>query len=239
MHPVPEDLDLARLKAVVFDVDGTLYRQAPLRRAMALRLLRAHLFRPLRGLRTLRVIGAYRRAQEHLRDAPAGGDLATAQLQWAAERTGVDRSDVAACVARWMEEAPLDLLPRLVQPGLAALLGALRARGLRLGVLSDYPAGPKLHALGLDGLFDAVLCAQAPEIGVFKPHPRGLQVVLERLGVAKEEALYVGDRVEVDAVAAAAAGVTCVILAPGTGAAAATFHQVTSYPQLQQRLFPS
>jgi len=37
---------------VVFDVDGTLYRQGSLRRAMALRLALAHLFRPVLGLST-------------------------------------------------------------------------------------------------------------------------------------------------------------------------------------------
>ena len=33
------------LKAVIFDLDGTLYQQRPLRRAMTLKLIRAHLLR--------------------------------------------------------------------------------------------------------------------------------------------------------------------------------------------------
>ena len=69
-------------------------------------------------------------------------------------------------------------------------------------MLSDYQAMPKLRALGIADLFDEVLSAQDPDIGVFKPDPRGLEVALQRLDVRPAEALYVGDRVEVDAIAA-------------------------------------
>jgi putative hydrolase of the HAD superfamily len=109
----------------------------------------------------------------------------------------------------------------------------LRASGLRLGVLSDYPPEAKLAALGVGDLFDAVLCAQAPEVGVFKPNPRGILVLLERLGVAPSEALYVGDRAEVDAAAARAAGVACAILSSKAGGAGDGFLSVTSYAELR------
>ena len=49
-HPV--------VKAVIFDVDGTLYRQRPLRRAMAVRLVAGHLLHPIRGMRTARILAA-------------------------------------------------------------------------------------------------------------------------------------------------------------------------------------
>jgi putative hydrolase of the HAD superfamily len=235
-------LDGASLKAIVFDVDGTLYRQSPLRRAMALRLLSAHIGQPLHGLRTFRVLSAYRKAQEHLRltaDGPSP-DLAEAQLRFACERTKSERAFVTACVERWMEREPLDLLAPCVRPGLREFLQHCKTRGLRLGVLSDYPAETKLKALGLGGLFDVVLCAQAPEVGAFKPHPRGLQVALERLGVTAAESLYVGDRAEVDAAAAAAAGVRCAIIARPAGATIdRTWLEVAEYAQLREVLFPS
>lgn len=200
------------VKAIVFDVDGTLYHQAPLRRAMALRLARAHALRPLRGWRTMRIISAYRHAQESMRDDAIVGDLHQAQIDAAATRTGASADDVAQCVARWMEDEPLQFVGRYVRTGLAELLDNLRRRGVLLAVLSDYPADAKLTAMGLAGRFDAVLCAQDPEIGVFKPDPHGILVALERLGVSPEDAMYIGDRVDVDAVAAHAAGVACVIL---------------------------
>jgi HAD superfamily hydrolase (TIGR01509 family) len=200
---------------------------------MALRLARAHILQPMRGITTLRILRAYRHGQEALRDGPVGGDLALAQLRFAADATGASPATVQETVTRWMDEAPLDLLPAAAFPGMQSFVLGLRASGLRLGVLSDYPPAAKLAALGVGDLFDAVLCAQAPEVGVFKPNPRGILVLLERLGVAPSEALYVGDRVEVDAAAARAAGVACAILSSKAGRTADGCLSVTSYAELR------
>jgi phosphoglycolate phosphatase/putative hydrolase of the HAD superfamily len=202
----------AYVKALVFDIDGTLYRQPPLRRAILLRLLAMMAVRPAHGWRTVRVLREYRRAQETLRLAAAETDIAEAQISLTCDRTHVDRRSVVDCVRRWMDEEPLALLPRYVQPGLLEFLRACKARGLCLAALSDYPAQAKLEALGVADLFDVVLAAQDPDIDVFKPNPRGLLVALERLGSTPSETLYVGDRIDVDVPTAEAAGVGCVIV---------------------------
>ena len=224
-------------EAVIFDLDGTLYRQEPLRRAMLIRLARAHAFRPLKGLRTARVLGAYRRAQEHLRDsAIVSEDLAGAQLRLACESGNADPAFVTECVARWMEQDPLEILHRHIQPGLVDFLQECKQRGLRLGLFSDYPADAKLTALGLDGLFDVVLTAQSPGVGAFKPDPRGLLLVAERLGVSPDLCVYVGDRAAVDAAAAHSAGMASFILAKR---AKHNEHwtAVSGYAELHERLF--
>jgi FMN phosphatase YigB (HAD superfamily) len=230
----------APIKAIVFDVDGTLYRQGPVRRAMFARLASELLINPVRGWRTMRALKAYRDAQEHLRRWPAGGDVATAQYALACERASVDRESMAACVAEWMEQKPLTVLPRFGQPGMLGVLHTCRAQGVRLGALSDYPAQDKLKALGLEGLFDVVLCAQQSSVNVFKPNPKGLLRAMESLGTAASETLYVGDRLDVDLPTAQAAGVRCVIIAHGgqrAGSAGCTL--VTSYSELQRLLWPS
>jgi HAD superfamily hydrolase (TIGR01509 family) len=227
-----------RLKAVIFDVDGTMYRQVPLRRAMLLRLVRTHLAHPVKGWRTIRTLSAYRRAQEDLR-GEMSGDMAEAQIRITCERTGSDRASVMDCVERWMEQEPLGLLPRCRHSGLVEFLRACKARGLRLAALSDYPAAAKLQALGIADLFDAVLCAQSPEVGVFKPHPRGLIVVAERLGVSVDECLYVGDRAAVDAAAAEAAGMPCAIVTRDKALSSDIHQAVASYLELQELLFGS
>ncbi len=66
-------------------------------------------------------------------------------------------------------------------------------------------------AMGIRPYFDAVVSAQDSEVRRFKPHPRGLEVTLARLGVEPGQACYIGDRPEVDAAAARAAGLECVI----------------------------
>ncbi|MGH9941202.1 MAG: HAD family hydrolase [Pyrinomonadaceae bacterium] len=210
--------DLSRLKAIIFDVDGTLYRQGRLRRLMLLRLLKAHLTRPRRGYATLKALRAYRNAQEAMRQGDqcgGGGDLAAQQLRLACARAGVEADAMAACVARWMEQEPLDLLGGALRAGVFELLRAAKERGLRLGVCSDYPASRKLAAMRLANFFEVVVSAQDSEVRRFKPDPRGLEVALQRLGVAPHEALYVGDRMETDAVAARRAGISCVIVGDG------------------------
>jgi putative hydrolase of the HAD superfamily len=220
-------LDPTRLEAVIFDVDGTLYSQASLRRAMARRLVRAYLTRPFLGVRTFRVLEAYRKAQEHLRDAAEGPyhDLAEVQLRLACERSGSKREFVGVCVERWMEQEPLALLAARIRPGLMEFVQACRAWRLKLGVLSDYPAETKLNALGLGDVFDVVVAAQSRDIGVFKPDPRGLLVIAERLGVRPAACVYVGDRMGIDDVAAACAGMTSILVGDEFG-----------YPELSRAL---
>ena len=163
--------------------------------------------------------------------------MAESQLSLAANRTGFDQDRIARDVNRWIEEAPLDLLKRYARPGLTSLLVSLRTRGIKLAVLSDYQPMPKLRALGIADLFDEVLCAQDPEIGVFKPDPRGLEVVLQRLDVRPTEALYVGDRAEIDAIAARAAGVPCAIFSRARrDTADDAFVHITRFSELRSSL---
>jgi HAD superfamily hydrolase (TIGR01549 family) len=221
------------LEAVLFDLDGTLYRQEPLRRAMLWRLVRAHVRRPFGGYRTARILGAYRRAQEHLRDAAMrSDDLAAAQLEWVCQRTGTSPATVADCVSRWMEQEPLKIIARYTQPGLIDFLSSCKQRGLRLGLLSDYPAEAKLRALKLESAFDVVLSAQSPSVGAFKPDPRGLLALAKQLEVHPANSVYIGDRAEVDAAAAKAAGMSCFILTSRAERGHGSWTAVRSYAEL-------
>lgn len=206
-------LEPARFKAILFDVDGTLYRLEPVRRALVYRLLRAHFSRPKEGLEAIRALRAYRAALEHSRvQTPNGSDLAQHQVQLAADWTGIPPARVRSYVTRWMEREPLDLLRRFRRDGLSELLTLAGEHDLRLAVCSDYPAMKKLAAMGVTSYFDAVVQAQDADVQRFKPDPRILQVALSRLGVREAEALYVGDRPEVDAETARRAGVVCAII---------------------------
>jgi FMN phosphatase YigB (HAD superfamily) len=205
------DSRVGRVKALVFDLDGTLYRNAPVRTAMALRLASYVARDPWAGWRAVRFLNAYRQSQEILRtrvDHVGDGE----QLALACRRTGTDAVWAAGIVARWMEQIPLDLVRRYMRPGLPELLEAARRRGFRIGLFSDYPAEAKLAAIGVAQFFDVVVSAQDPEVRRFKPSPRGLEVTLRRLGVARHHALYIGDRPDVDAAAARNAGISCVII---------------------------
>jgi HAD superfamily hydrolase (TIGR01549 family) len=227
-------------EALIFDLDGTLYRQAGLRRAMLLRLVRAHAWRPVRGWRTARILGAYRRAQESLRDSSlVTDDLGAAQLRWTCERLKSDPIDISECVTLWMEREPLAILGRYLYSDLIDFLEACRGQGLRLGLFSDYPAEAKLEALRVRGFFEVVLTAQSPEVGAFKPNPRGLLAVARALDVHPADCLYIGDRPEVDAAAARAAGMACCIIGRERSGRGGEWTPVASYAELGRHLLPA
>jgi putative hydrolase of the HAD superfamily len=99
-------------------------------------------------------------------------------------------------------------------PGTAGALDRLRAAGLRLGIVSnsDGRVEEALTAAGIRDRFEVVL--DSALVGVEKPDPAIFRAALTALGVAPEEALYVGDLYEVDVVGARAAGLEAILLVP-------------------------
>lgn len=77
-------------------------------------------------------------------------------------------------------------------------LRALRERGVRIGVVSNVPRdlGPIFEAKGLRALVDAF--THSYEVGAEKPDPRIFRAACEKLGVAPEETLMVGDHALAD-----------------------------------------
>jgi putative hydrolase of the HAD superfamily len=104
-------------------------------------------------------------------------------------------------------------------PDAVATLRALRALGLRVGVLTNGPAdvqGRKLEVSGLGPELDAVTISG--EIGVAKPDPEAFRIALERLGTRPEETAMVGDSLENDVLGGLQAGLAEVVWMPGARA---------------------
>jgi HAD superfamily hydrolase (TIGR01549 family) len=211
MSDFGEGTSAKEIQAMLFDLDGTLYRQGPLRWRMLLALARESL-KP-GGRRTLRAIRVFRQMREELRDLGAGQpDLYRAQYERPAQACGMPAAELQALVEDWMMRRPLPLLRAVTRPELPKLLDALDERGIRVGVFSDYPAAEKLAALGLAGRFEPVLAATDAEIHAFKPHPAGLLHACKLWGLEPGQVLYVGDRPELDAEAARRAGMLAAII---------------------------
>ena len=227
MDSFPNPVDRGRsIRAVLFDLDGTLYHQSRLRRLMAVELMALPLAGPFQAPRRWRALAAYREAMEQLRAAAPNGPVPAAQIKAASMKTGLSTTDVERLVDDWMIKRPLKHLMRCRVAGIDQLLDLLRGRGVRAGVLSDYPADAKLEALGLAGRFAPVLCTTDPAIAALKPNPRGFLRACEVWQLEPREVLMVGDRVEVDAAGAAAAGMPCVIIGRGEEAGSAQFGQL-------------
>jgi putative hydrolase of the HAD superfamily len=107
---------------------------------------------------------------------------------------------------------------RLV-PGALDTLGALRDRGVRLGIVTNNVVEEqtrKIAELGLAPLFDAVVISEA--VGVSKPDPRIFRLALDDVRCPPGEALMVGDSWSGDIVGAVAAGLRAVWFNPGGAA---------------------
>jgi HAD superfamily hydrolase (TIGR01509 family) len=204
---------LSSIGAVLFDVDGTLYAQPPLRLVMMCEMGLVCGMRALHGgARVPRIIATFRRMREELRAEAVDEHLERRQHEVVAARLQCDCDEVERIVEEWIYRRPLKWMSLCRRAGVLELLEWLDRKRVPRGILSDYPAHDKLEALGVGNRFDVVLSAVDPDVGVFKPHPQGFIAAARKLGVAPDRVLYVGDRLDVDAAGAAAAGMRCAVL---------------------------
>ncbi|UCH43535.1 MAG: HAD family hydrolase [Dehalococcoidales bacterium] len=87
-------------------------------------------------------------------------------------------------------------------PGVRSLLEELNRRGLKLGVVTTKTmatefegniigARKELQELGVERLFSVLVGFE--DVSLHKPHPDGIDLALNHLGVTSDEALMVGD----------------------------------------------
>lgn len=79
-------------------------------------------------------------------------------------------------------------------PGVAATLAALKEKGLPLAVVTNKPTPfvtPLLEDLGIAQYFQTIIGGD--DVKEKKPHPEALYKVMETLGLAADELLFVGD----------------------------------------------
>jgi putative hydrolase of the HAD superfamily len=97
-------------------------------------------------------------------------------------------------------------------PEVETVLKDLRARGLKLGVISNWSTRLRHIAqeTGLDALVDFIVVSS--EAGARKPDPHIFHVALHRAGVSPGAAVHVGDQVEDDVRGAERMGIRPVLL---------------------------
>ena len=186
--------------ALLVDLDGTLYAQAPVRLAMAAEL-------SLLGWSALRILRRFRHEQEALRALELEGDPFALQLERTAAALGESPAAVEALVQAWMIERPGKWLSLFRRRALLEEIRAFRAAGGRTALVSDYPARKKLAALGAAPLFEVIVASGEPAGPTrLKPHPSGVLRAAAALGVDPARCLVIGDRADADGAAARTAG---------------------------------
>lgn len=191
-----------RVRAIAFDLDGTLYPALSLNR----RCVDLFLAHPRVILAFSSVRRQLRRLQQRDGFAPTDSDsLHALQAALLAARLGVPEARARDAMERiFYEEIPRRFATIPPYPGVAAALETLRSRGFALAALSDLPPEEKLRALGLSAFFPRILCAE--DTGALKPHPRVFETLSRALGASPGEILYVGNNTRYDIGGAKAAG---------------------------------
>lgn len=213
-----------QLKAVLFDFDDTLidwsgvtqdWREVEAERlGRVLRFLDQELsptgiaLGQLVERYTQRTRESWMKARANLR-APNMPEI----LQQTLTELGVDG---AACFADEILRAyDWNVVPgTVVFPDVFPALTLLRSRGIRLGVVtnSSQPMSLRdceLREHGLLPYFPDCRLAAA-DVGYLKPHPRIFHCALERVGVAPEEAVFIGDNPSADVGGALGVGMRAV-----------------------------
>src|SRR3954469_14558248 len=95
------------------------------------------------------------------------------------------------------------------RPEARGVLHALRDRGLRTGLLSNthWPRATHEDWLARDGLVDLLDArVYTSDLAHVKPHPEAFGALLDAVGVAPEQAVFVGDRLHDDVAGAKEVG---------------------------------
>lgn len=173
---------MAKLKAILFDLDGT-----------------------LRDTRQLIYDALEYTFQAHGKRVPSKEELAPyihhhsyVREQFMPE---VSMEDFDGVYAAHIDQALLEVQ---LYPGTNELLTELKAAGYKLAVVTAGRRAPRdMRAYGIADYFDAIVGGD--DISAHKPDPEGTLLALERLGVQPTEAIMIGD-MPTDVRAARAAG---------------------------------
>jgi phosphoglycolate phosphatase len=183
---------MSSLKAIIFDLDGTLVDSA----------------RDLQDATNALLVEEGLRSISLAEVKSMIGDGVAKLVERAIEATGGDLTRLPILVLRFLEIYEANASHHTeAYPGVRNTLEGLSSMGLPLAVVTNKPYSATidiLEALGLSAFFGAVIGGDTlPER---KPHPAPILLALERLGVSPKAALMVGDNYH-DVQAARAAGV--------------------------------
>ena len=182
------------IKAVAFDIDGTLYPS-----------WRLYIRMPFFFLKNLKFYMQYNKVRKVMHRTAPLADFYEYQGRLLAEDLKISVEDAKDKIERISYEG-LKHFFKKIRPFKDAYstVAALKSAGYKIGILSDFPPDQKGGIWGIRSLCD--VCVGSEEVGALKPSKYAFGMLAEKLGVRPEEILYVGNSVQYDVIGANKAG---------------------------------
>ncbi|CYX50555.1 HAD-superfamily hydrolase [Streptococcus suis] len=193
------------MKALIFDVDDTLYEQIqPFERA-----LKRHIEVAREQIEPLYL--SFRRYADEVFEATAIGKMSLKdshiyRMKHALVDFGYQVSDATALAIQIdydYYQGQIELSPVFPE-----IFSWCQAQGIAMGIITNGPYRHqlrKIRTMGLVNWFELEHVLISGQVGITKPNPAIFQLMEERLGLSGEDICYLGDSFENDVVGAKAA----------------------------------
>ncbi|MBY4961130.1 HAD family hydrolase [Streptococcus suis] len=193
------------MKALIFDVDDTLYDQIqPFERA-----LERHIEVAREQIEPLYL--SFRRYADEVFEATATGKMSLKdshiyRMKHALADFGYQVSDAIALAI----QIDYDYFQGQIElsPVFPEIFSWCQAQGIAMGIITNGPYRHqlrKIRTMGLVNWFELEHVLISGQVGITKPNPAIFQLMEERLGMSGEDICYLGDSFENDVVGAKAA----------------------------------
>ncbi|CEM61761.1 HAD family hydrolase [Treponema phagedenis] len=175
------------VKAVAFDIDGTLYPEEHF-------FLRITPFM-IRHLKLMIAFGEVRKKLRKLQienpEEPLA-DFFDLQATLIAEKTGKDAKAVKNFIETEIYQGWKKYFDKVKPfPHMLQTIKTLKAHGYKIALLSDFPPSQKNDVWGVLPLCDAALGTE--EVGALKPSPLSFYALAEKLKLPCNQILYIGN----------------------------------------------
>jgi HAD superfamily hydrolase (TIGR01549 family) len=164
-------------KYYIVDIDGTLYFHTPVRFMMILEMLTYILCHPTK-YKELILIHKYR--QYHKSGS-------TIDHNFFAKKNNININYANKIINKWMIQKPLKWIKLFADKKLISIL-----QTKKIIFFSDYPTEEKLKALKIKGL-GQYYCDNINIIN-HKPSPEGLEYIMKKHNLKKQNMIVIGDR---------------------------------------------
>ncbi len=190
------------IKAVAFDIDGTLYP------SWRLNIRVSWYF-----LKNLKFFLAYNKVRDILHRTAVLPDFFEYQARLLAEELSITVEEAREKIDTIVYNGLIPFFPK-IKPFkyIVECLEDLKAHGLKLAILSDFPPEQKGTLWGYLPYFDVVLGSEA--CGALKPSVFTFGVLANKLELEPHEILYVGNSIRSDVKGANSAGMKSAYIMP-------------------------